>query len=636
MAEGRSDLLHFGPFELDQRSGELRREGERLKLQGQPIELLALLASRSGEVVTREEIRDRVWGSGTFVDFDQGINACVRQIRAALGDSHETPRFIQTLPRRGYRFLAPVRSSPPAEEPASTLRRPLPASVLAAGVATPRRAAPGRLFVVAAAGLVLAMTLTLVGWNGPLPAGAPAARPVLAVLPYANLSGDSSQDYLADGLTEELIAQISRRYGRRLGVIARTTSMSYRGSTLSAREIAARVKADYVLEGSLRREGDRVRVTSQLVRASDEVHIWSASHDRVTGEFLPLQIDLSRQIAGALALQILPEGVREAAAAAPGAYDAYLRARGHLRPPSPKPREALRELERAVALDPGFARAWIALARVRRQASNGDAEALRDAREAARKALMLDDALPEAHAFLADVAFYHDWDVEAARREWERALELDPGSAELRHALAAYWSATGRHDEALRLMAESERLDPLAPAVVSDVGWYAYFARRYDAAIEGSRRTLEHAPSYYWARRCILLAAISKGDARAAVAAGRAEMESRQASPEQVAALGAPDPREALTAYWRWDLTATQAALAKGTVTHAELAIAHLGVGDREAALEALDDAVTERRGWILPFLNVDPYFDPLRDDPRFAAILERIGIPSPVAGESK
>ncbi|MBI3451199.1 MAG: winged helix-turn-helix domain-containing protein [Acidobacteria bacterium] len=618
MGEGRPDILRFGSFELDVRSGELRREGSVVRLQGQPIELLSLLAERAGEVVTREEIQRRVWKNGTFVDFEQGINACVRQIRAAIGDPFEAPRFIQTLPRRGYRFIAPVaRVGPP------------PSAAVAAPVAASRPQRP-RLAGSIAAGLLLVATVAAIGWSraSRVAAASPGGAPVVIVLPYRNLSGDPSQGFVCDGLTEELITQLSRRYGRELGVIARTTTMTYRDSTKSAREIAAEVGAGYVLEGSVRAERDRVRITSQLIRAVDEVHLWAGNHDRRLGDTLALESEVSAQIARALALRILPDGAQASAATTPAAYRDYLRGRAALADvPAPRIDEARSAFESAVAEDPGFAPAWTSLARARWMQGAPESAAEASARDALRRALALDDSLSDAHAALAEIRFYHDWDFEGARAEWERALELNPGSAELRHDFAAYWGARGRHDEALRLVGEALRLDPLAPDVLSDVGWYSYFARRYDDAVRLSRETLARTPDFFWAQRCLALSAMLKGDLAAAVPALRAEMLGRGAPPGSVAGLDGADPTAAVRAYWTWDLDRRVARRGKPGASPADEAVARLALGDREGAITALEAAVGMRAGWILPFLGVDPFFDPLRSEPRFERVLDRIGI---------
>jgi len=629
--DGRDpDLLRFGLFELDLRSGELRREGSLLRLQGQPIELLAVLAGKAGEVVTREEIQRRIWRSETHVDFDQGINTCIRQIRSALGDVAENPRFIQTLPRRGYRFLASVTPVHLAgREPADAAPHEPPRA--AALPSSESKRALSRTVVSTMGMALLAVTaLTLLAWKrGSGETAAPqAARPVVAVLPYRNLSGDPNQDYVCDGFTEELITQLSRRYGRHLGVIARTSVMTYKDGAAGVKEIAAALGADYVVEGSLRREGDRVRVTSQLIRASDATHLWAGNHDRRLGDLLKLQGEVSGLIAGALAVQILPGEATERAATTAEAYDAYLKgkaifAEGTL----DAAKRSIEALERSVALDPAFAPAWAALAHVQRVTAFPRDRTADTGMEALRKALALDDDLPEAHAEMADKLFYFDWDFEGARAEWERALELDPGSASIRHDLAAYWGASGRHAEALRLVGEALKLDPLAPDVLSDVGWYSYFARRYDDAIERSVQTLRTSPHFFYAERCITLASMMRGDPARAIPTVREQMVSRRADPNDLRLLDDPDPAAALRAYWRWDREIQGRRVSKGWGSPSDVAVARLALGDREGALDALEEAVEGRNGWILPFLGVDPLFDAVRAEPRFRKIIERIGI---------
>jgi serine/threonine-protein kinase len=377
----------------------------------------------------------------------------------------------------------------------------------------------------------------------------------------------------------------------------------------------------------VRLDGERLRVTSQLVRAADEVHLWAGNHDRRLDDLLKVQSEVSAQVAGALALQILPAGSGEAAEATPAAWREYLRGRAALgEEDSPRPAEAQAAFLRAVALDPGFARAWLALARTRWMLGATPRESAVASREDLAKSLDLDDSLAEAHATLAEIRFYVDWDFEGARAEWERALELDPGSAGIRHEFAAYWGSLGRHDEALRLVNEALRLDPLSPGVLSDVGWYSYFARRYGDAILRSRETLSRTPGYFWAGRCIVLSAMLAGDPAAAVPVVRDEMKGRGAAPSILSALDAANAPAAVRAYWGWDLDRRLAHPGGSGGSPADVAVARLALGDREGALAGLEKAVNARWGWILPFLGVDPFFDTLRREPRFERLLDRIG----------
>ena len=314
MGKNRSSILRFGNFELDAEREELRKRGALIKLQAQPFKVLAFLAGRPGELIAREEIQRCVWGEETFVDFDQGINTCVRQIRLVLGDSASSPRFVETVPRRGYRFLAPVEAQTADGGPTAGGRD-----------AGPRRSAiqrrrawalsAGAVLLAAAALVVGALVMKREATRSPAapPTVASArsaeerepAEPVLVVvLPFHNFSASPAEDYLADGMTEELITEIARRYGGRLGVVARTSAMKYKDTRKGIGEIAAELGAGYLVEGSVRRVGERIRVTAQLIRAADEGHLWAGNYDRDLADILKLQAEVSDKIGQALALAL--------------------------------------------------------------------------------------------------------------------------------------------------------------------------------------------------------------------------------------------------------------------------------------------------------------------------------------------
>ncbi len=414
-------------------------------------------------------------------------------------------------------------------------------------------------------------------------------------------------------------------------MIARTSAMKYKSSGQDVGEIAAELGTDYVLEGSVRRAGDRLRITAQLIRAADQLHLWAGNYDRELADVIALESEVSAKIGQALALELQLESADQppgVAATVAGAYDAYLRGRHQLGRrnaagfyPAGAVAQARDHLERATELDPGFAPAWVELGVVYRMALP-----IRDGAERARqaldRALALDDASPRAHRNLAMLLFYYDWDLEGARASFERALALDPGFAEAHHDFAAYYSATGRHADALASVQRALRLDPLSPGVASDVGWYYYFGRRYPEAIEHSRRTLELEPGYFWAKRCIVLAATAAGDFDTAAAQALDELRQLEAPERLVSDLEAADPEAALDAYWGWRLERLLAAAGERPPPPAELATLHMVRGDGTAALEALERAHRQRRGWILPFLSVHPLFDPLRSEPRFTALV--------------
>jgi TolB-like protein/DNA-binding winged helix-turn-helix (wHTH) protein/Tfp pilus assembly protein PilF len=654
---GRADpprhgpTLRFGRFELDLDNEELRRNGHAVKLQDQPLRVLSLLASQAGRIVRREEIREAVWGPDTFVDFEQGINHCIRQLRQVLGDEADAPRYIETLPRKGYRFIAPIEESPdrggaealppagasgePGEQPRAA-GAPAAAEAgsdpgVTAATAGARGPASGRRVAWASAVIAIVAGAAAAGLlmrpdTGIAPP--PADRPVLAVLPFANMTGDAGNDYLADGLTEELITQLGRSYSRRLGVIARTSVIAFALDPPPADEIGRRLGADYLLEGSIRSSAERVRVTAQLIRASDQSYLWATSYDRPLTDLIEVQSEVSRRISEALALQILPPADRDALKSAthPEAYELSLKASFLLNRGKPgDAREALDDLERAVAIDPGFARGWSLLSEAWRSQPLPGAQTNPRAREAALKALSLDDSLEDAWLRLALIRFYRDLDPEGARQAFERAIESHPDFAVAHHQFAAYWTVRGRHDLAIASMKRALALDPLSPDVNADVGWYYYYARKYDEAIAASRKTLEITPRFVWAHRSLILSCLAKGDLRCAVEAGRAEMIGYKVRDELVAAVDPEHPEEGMRAYWIWDLGRWERSAVKERAQPTVVGLIYAALGYEEAALFTLEHAFEERVGWMTPFLRVDPLADPLRDNPRFQALLERI-----------
>jgi TolB-like protein/DNA-binding winged helix-turn-helix (wHTH) protein len=606
--------VRFAEFEFDLERQELRRNGVPVRLPAQPSRLLSLLVTRAGSVVTREEIQRGIWGVETFVDFEQGINHCIRQVRSALEDESESPRFIQTLPKRGYRFLVPIEEERPAAGPgpAPAWRRPLGWFTLAG---------------VAALGLVIIL-LSFRSWWGPADGGTVRLRgqPKVAILPFQVLEAGTEDDYLGPAFTEELITELGRRYSGRLGVIARTTVMRYQNPAPDVLRIRRELGVDYVLEGSVRRDGERLRVTAQLIRTADHVHLWAGEYDRRMADMLDLQRDVGEQIARALALKILPtkDCALPAAATSPEAYDQYLRGRYYLGGTgSDSLGQSLIFFRKAIELDPGFAPAYAGLASALLGRPVPPRVSRPEAREAGLKAVALDDSLAEAHLLLAVVLFYYDLDPEGARREFEHALEINPVSADAHHAFAAYFSVQGRHEEALAEVQKARALDPLAPMVNSDIGWYYYFARRYNEAIQHSRRTLQISPGFYWANRCILLASIQKRDLLAAVTQAKTEMLETGAATEVLRKLEGAPLDAALREYWRWDLQRKNPG--GRPRSPADRALILLALGEYEHALDELEKAYEERFGWLLPFLRVEPMADPLRGDPRFQDLLARI-----------
>ncbi|HJQ41222.1 MAG TPA: winged helix-turn-helix domain-containing protein [Thermoanaerobaculia bacterium] len=470
-------MIRFGPFELDPRTSELRRDGELIPLAPQPFRLLLALASRPGELMTREELRQKVWDEGTFVDFERGLNFCILQVRTALGDDAKNPLYIETLPKRGYRFVGRIEADAGGLKPAA-----------------PRR----WRIAAAAAGLVL--VVFAIAWQRS--AEPISKRPMVAVLPFDDLSASRSA-YLADGMTEELITHLGRIHPQRLGVIARTSVLRYAGTKKNVRTIGRELGARYVVEGSVRREGDRVRVTAQLINADDQTHLWADSFDRAGSGALGIQEDVAARIARALRIEILDETALTARNDA--AHEAYLRGR-HLWQ-NGQADEAARELREAVRLEPGFVLAHIALAEavhslaMRERIST--TAAATEIRRCSEAALRLAPSLAQSHAITAMLHFWYDWNWDAADESFRRAIELNPGEPGALHDHGWLLIARGAKEQGIAEIRRAQELDPVSPRANAHVAWAYIYTGRYDDAIREAKRALELSPDFHEADRCI-------------------------------------------------------------------------------------------------------------------------------------
>jgi TolB-like protein/tetratricopeptide (TPR) repeat protein len=575
-------VVRFGPFELDLRARELRAGTSRVRLQDQPFEILRLLLDRPGEVVTRSELRRQLWPDGTFVDFEHSLNAAVKRLRAALGDDADSPRFVETLPRRGYRFIAPLDGAPDGSGASAT---------------------------------------------APL---IPRVR--LAVLPFQNLSG-LGDEYFTDGLTEELIAQLGALCGRRVGVIARWSSMVFKGSDRRACDIGEALRVGYLLEGSVRREGDRVRITARLVDTSEETHLWSATYDRNLTDCLAVQTEVTVRIAGALAAELDPGGRPSPSAPNSAAYQAYLKGRYYWNKPGDDGLDsAIGFFEEAIAREPALGAAHAALARALVSRAEHyrqlPKQALLAARATAARAIEIDGTLYEAHLAMGDACRMLDWDWAAAEAGYLHAIALNPSYESAHRAYAVMLGTVGRHAEAVR---ESERaceLDPLCLVVGTSAAWVRYAAGDYVASIEHSRNTVDMDPEFVPARRLLGAACLQAG--RDAEALAELELVAGFGSDPVVltwlahakAISGARREAAALIARAR-------ALESERYVSGYHLAIAYAGVGDLDAAFDSLDRASLDRDP-ALPGIAVEPRLQPLREDARFQDLLARLGLAVP------
>lgn len=500
-----SSTIGFGVFEVDVRAGELRKSGVKIKLQDQPFQVLLLLLRRPGDVVTREELRQQLWPAETFVDFDTGLNSAVKKLRDALGDSADNPRFIETLPRRGYRFIVPLGDSgEPATQAASSaaLEEPLSAQVFSREEAViPTSRSQRTVLIAAAAGAALLVAI-LVGWNvggrrSELLEGT-ALRSVksVAVLPLENLTGDPSQEYFADGMTDALITDLAQI--RTVRVISRTSIMQYKRARRPLPEIGQELNVDAVVEGTVVRSGERVRIDAQLIYARTDAHLWADSYEGNLQDIVALQNRVASAVAAAIRAQITPDERARLARALPvnpRAYDLYMRGRFDLAARTETGmKKAVEEFQGAVGVDPKYALAYSGLADAYNLLCSFGylPEGGKKSKEAALKALQLDDHLAEAYTSLAAATN----DNAEAESSFRRAIELNPNYALAHHWYARLLSRFGRYDEALTEIRRAHDLDPLSLRISANEGEIYIAAGQYDRAVERLENTLRMDSNY--------------------------------------------------------------------------------------------------------------------------------------------
>jgi TolB-like protein/tetratricopeptide (TPR) repeat protein len=569
--------LRFGAFELDIRSRELRRGDRLVRLQEQPFEILRMMLERPGDVVTRDELRRRLWPDGTFVDFEHSLNAAVKRLRAALGDDADNPRFVETLPRRGYRFIG------------HTL--------------TPEDAGPDA---------------------GP-------ARPRVAVLPFTTLSDTAAQEYFTDGLTEEMIAQLGQRCRGRVGVVARWSSMVFKGTTERAREIGRALRADYLLEGSVRREGDRVRITVRLIEANGETQLWAETYERHLTDCLSVQADVAARVAASLAVEFVADAsIVAVAPASASAYQEYLKGRYYwnqwLRADDDVDGQALACYAEALRIDPRFAPALAAAARVHvaRAATYRERPraALEAARAAAKRALELDPRLSQAHLAMADVRWMLEWDWRGAEAEFLQAIALNPSEESAHRRYGSMLAAASRLDEAVRETESACEVDPLCFVVNTTAAFVRYLAGDYRGALERCRRITDIDPEYLAAREIVGLVYQQMGNTRDAIAV----LEAAHALGRDNGAVAASLAYAHAVGGDRSAAEALAADLRRRSrdryLSPFQLACADVGLGNIDGAFAALEQAVADADP-ALVYLAVEPRLEPLRADARYGHLLQ-------------
>ena len=622
-------LSRFGSFELDLATGELRKGGVRIKLQEQPFQVLKALLERPGEVVTREELRERLWPGDTFVEFDDGLNTAVRKIRQALGDSADNPRFVETLPRRGYRFIAPVNGgtdvsneaepSPPAQPRVVAVQRSSPVWLQAS--------------LIGVAVLVVVLAAWRLRDREPTPGlQVDAGEVSVAVLPLDDLSPDGDQGHFSDGMTDALISNLGSISALR--VISRTSVMQYKDARRSVPEVARELGVTHVVDGSVLRAGGKVRITVQLIDAAADRQMWSESYERELAEILVLQREVARVVVDGIRVKLT--GTEEAlltgtTTVSPPAYEAYLR--GHEALGRFQFVEGIDFFNAAIEEEPNFALAHSFLAHSYLVLGLGftkesPKELVLRAQAAVRKALELDNTLADAHRILGDIRLNYEWDWEGAESAYRQALVLNPSHALARLSYSFLMMIMGRRDEGFLQLREARKLDPLSMYIRGFEAMHYRMAGKYDQAIEHEKAVLLREP-HLWIYRVSLAESYAlKGLYNEALD-----------HVEKARAQSGDDLRPLAHAGWIHGLAGNRSGATAVAQELEELsrrryvppflvALVFTGLKDNAKARDWLESGLSQR-DLLLTTLMVDPRVEPLRSEPRFKAVLEKMGFPT-------
>ena len=655
-------VVRFGVFAVNLRSGELHKHGLRVRLPNQAFKILAILLDRPGEVVTREELQELLWPGDTFVDFEHSLNSAIKKLREALSDSADHPRYIETLPRLGYRFVAPVErvaasfetlaAPEPAEIPLSITSHLVTHLEIQKTPAKWHRSLAWFLGIGAVVAMIAAVAVVSIAPRirerissafhepkEPAVASRAASAPgigsphSIAVLPLENLSSDPSQDYFADGMTDELTTDLAQ-FGN-LRVISRTSAMHYKGTKETAPQIGRELGVDFLLEGTVQRVGERVRIRAQLIDSTSDRHLWAQSFDRDLSDILEMQSQAAREIAGQIqGTVIAPESAARAAYVRPvnaEAYEAYLKGRYFWDKRTPDGlMKSIGFYEQAIAKDSKFAPAYAGLADSYSLLGSDvlPAEtASASARTAADKALELDPAIAEGHTALGLVEFYYDWDWKQAENEFRRAIALNPNYATAHQWYSYYLDAMGRFPEAVQEASRAQQLDPLSLSINATLAGRYAAARQYDKGVALARKTLEMDPNFTQAHIGLGSIYENQGLWPQAIDEYQKAVDLSHGSPAALTSLGhaygASGNREEAR-----KIAQRLAEMSKEqNVSSLEMAAVVISIGDRDGACELLERAYRRRESQI-PFLNVDHRFDPLRSDPRFQDLVRRLDFP--------
>lgn len=487
-------LYEFGTYRLDAVERVLLRDGQPVTLPPKDLETLLVLVERAGHIVEKEELLEKVW-PGVFVE-EGNLARHIFNLRQVLGDSPDGRKYIETIPKRGYRFVTAVR-----EDGDPTAARPPTQQVSEQDESAASLGQKRGVWLWPVALSALALTAVLTARHFWQPRNAFSQKAMLAVLPFANLSGDAHEDYFADGLTEEMIAQLGQLQPSKLGVIARTSIIRYKDSKETAAQIGRELGVGYLLEGSVRRGGERVRITAQLVQVGEQTHLWAETYERPLTDVLSIQREISEKITHSLSIQLLPAATNASASSHVNleSYDKYLLGLHELgQGTRESENRAIQYFQEAIAKDPKDARFYSALAEAyaaTRTYYSSPAEVMPRAKEAALRALELDPNLGSAHVLLADVSVFFDWDWPAGEAEYRQALEINPNLPGAQLGYASYLATLGRFDEAISRVQQAYLLDPLALENRDEALWIYYFSGRMPETVEQARKTIELEPA---------------------------------------------------------------------------------------------------------------------------------------------
>jgi TolB-like protein/DNA-binding winged helix-turn-helix (wHTH) protein len=643
----RPRLIRFGVFELDLRSGELEKQGRKIRLEGQPVQVLICLLENPGELVTREELHRKLWPADTFVNFEHGLNAAVKRLRQAIQDSATNPRFVETLPRRGYRFIAPIQVVAETEDVSST-RDVAPVAEAPASreaVEATDRGEAGRTETTVAvvtrqrprawkiSGLVLFILLGIsAAWIVRPGRNSPPVIRSLAVLPLENLSDDASQEYFSDGMTDELITELGQI--SQLRVISRTSVMTYKGSHKSLREITQDLNVDAVVEGAVLRSGKQVRITAQLILAAADQHLWARSYEGDLKDAFALQKQVARSIAQEIRIELTPHEqavLRNVSRVNPDAYEAWLKGRYFWNKRTEDGlKQAIDYFNQAIEKDPNYAAAYAGLTDAYALAGDwkygilAPRDAYPKAKAAALKALGLDSSLGEAHISLAFCLDAFDWDWVSAGREFEQGIRLNHSYATGYEWYGWHLAMLGRNNDAIAEVEKAANLDPLSLIVSADLGEELMVAHRYDQAIRQSRKTMTLDPFFAPAHFVLGEVFVQKQMNTEAIAELRKAIELSPGSTAFEANLAYAYAVSGMRLEATRILNDLKDRAQNGFSNAPEIALIYVGLDDKNEALDWLEEAYAER---FSPWVLMRPAFDPLLPNPRFQALLRRIGL---------